>query len=217
MVGDADPAMMEELIADRFGGWRGKGPAPAEPDYGRIAKVTQPIAISPIRARRHLANLSWVRPYKPMPHTKAREEVDFARRWPADPQPAARGQGADRRILPQRRGQCRPRDPYRRLYRAPGDGPRRPLAAGAQRGVRNRRRCPRDSAERGRGYPRAQERPRLGDRQCGGRSDDPLASARRAADRGGRRRRHHHRHPPDPRLARRAGAEDGRPPPSARR
>ena len=39
MVGDADPAMMEELIRARFGGWRAEGPAPAEPDYGRIAEV----------------------------------------------------------------------------------------------------------------------------------------------------------------------------------
>ena len=42
MVGDADPAMMEELIRARFGGWRAQGPAPAEPDYGRIAEVPQP-------------------------------------------------------------------------------------------------------------------------------------------------------------------------------
>ena len=39
MVGDADPAMMEELIRARFGGWRAEGPAPAEPDYGGIAEV----------------------------------------------------------------------------------------------------------------------------------------------------------------------------------
>ena len=38
MVGDADPALMEELIAARFGGWKAEGPAPAEPDYGRIAE-----------------------------------------------------------------------------------------------------------------------------------------------------------------------------------
>ena len=44
MVGDADPAMMEELIRARFGGWRGAGPAPAEPDYGTIAEPPQPVA-----------------------------------------------------------------------------------------------------------------------------------------------------------------------------
>ena len=53
MVGDADPAMMEELIRARFGGWRGEGPAPAEPDYGahrRGARSRSPISL--IRARR---------------------------------------------------------------------------------------------------------------------------------------------------------------------
>lgn len=79
MVGDADPAMMEQLIADRFGGWRGTGPAPAEPDYGHIADVKDPTALLTYPGAPHLATVSWVRPYKPMPHTAATEEIDLAR------------------------------------------------------------------------------------------------------------------------------------------
>ena len=55
MVGDADPKMMEELIAARFGGWKASGAAPAEPDYGspadsarRTAAIAYPaLLISP--------------------------------------------------------------------------------------------------------------------------------------------------------------------------
>lgn len=79
MVGDADPAMMEQLIEARFGGWRGTGPAPQEPDYGRIAEVTDPTAKLIHAGAPHLATVSWVRPYRPMPHTKATEEKDLAR------------------------------------------------------------------------------------------------------------------------------------------
>src|SRR4051812_46221690 len=43
MVGDADPAAMEALIAAKFGGWRGTGPAPAAPDYGRVPRGPHPV------------------------------------------------------------------------------------------------------------------------------------------------------------------------------
>ncbi|HEY1606862.1 MAG TPA: insulinase family protein [Allosphingosinicella sp.] len=79
MVGDADPAMMEQLIADRFGGWRGTGPAPAEPDYGQIAPVGDATALLAYPGAPHVATLSWVRPYKPMPHTQTTAQADFAR------------------------------------------------------------------------------------------------------------------------------------------
>ncbi|HEX5181942.1 MAG TPA: insulinase family protein [Allosphingosinicella sp.] len=79
MVGDADPAMMEQLIADHFGGWRGTGPAPAEPDYGHIAPVRDSTALLAYPGAPHVATLAWVRPYKAMPHTQATAEIDFAR------------------------------------------------------------------------------------------------------------------------------------------
>ncbi|HEX8261459.1 MAG TPA: pitrilysin family protein, partial [Allosphingosinicella sp.] len=79
MVGDADPKLMEELIARRFGGWTASGPAPAEPDYGRIADVAEPTASLAYPGSPHFATLSWIRPYTPVPPTKARERRDLAR------------------------------------------------------------------------------------------------------------------------------------------
>ena len=73
MVGDADPAMMEELIRARFGGWQAPGPAPQEPDYGRIAEVAQPVANLAYPGTPVTASIQWLRPYRPEPHTMARE------------------------------------------------------------------------------------------------------------------------------------------------
>jgi zinc protease len=78
MVGDADPAMMEELIRARFGGWRAEGPAPAEPDYGRPAEVPQPVANLAYPGSPTAVNLIWLRPYEAMAHTRAREELFLA-------------------------------------------------------------------------------------------------------------------------------------------
>jgi zinc protease len=79
MVGDADPRLMEELIAERFGGWEASGPKPSEPDYGRIAEPAQRTAALVYPGSPHFATLSWIRPYRPLPPTKAREERDLAR------------------------------------------------------------------------------------------------------------------------------------------
>lgn len=78
MVGDADPAMMEELIRARFGGWRAEGPAPAEPDYGSIAQVPQPVANLAYPGSPTAVNLVWLRPYQRLPHTLAREQLFLA-------------------------------------------------------------------------------------------------------------------------------------------
>ena len=78
MVGDADPAMMEDLIRARFGGWRAEGPAPAEPDYGRIANVPQPVANVAYPGTPTAVNLVWLRPYEALPHTRAREQMFLA-------------------------------------------------------------------------------------------------------------------------------------------
>lgn len=79
MVGDADPAMMEALIAEHFAGWEGSGPAPSEPDYGSIAEVAARTDTLAYPGAPHFATLSWVRPYEAMPHTKARDTADLAR------------------------------------------------------------------------------------------------------------------------------------------
>jgi len=79
MVGDADPKLMETLIADRFGGWKGSGPAPGEPDYGQIADVAERTAALTYPGSPHFATLSWIRPYEAVPPSKARERGDLAR------------------------------------------------------------------------------------------------------------------------------------------
>jgi zinc protease len=79
MVGDADPKLMEELIAARFGGWKASGPTPREPDYGRPADVAERTAAIAYPGSPHFATLSWIRPYRALPPSKARERRDLAR------------------------------------------------------------------------------------------------------------------------------------------
>jgi zinc protease len=78
MVGDADPKLMEELVAARFGGWKPSGPAPGEPDYGKLAEATERTAAIAYPGSPHFATLSWMRPYDPVPPTKARERRELA-------------------------------------------------------------------------------------------------------------------------------------------
>jgi zinc protease len=78
LVGDADPKALEALVAKRFGGWKGTGPAPKEPDYGSPAKVAERTAALAYPGAPHFATLSWIRPYRALPHTRARERGDLA-------------------------------------------------------------------------------------------------------------------------------------------
>ena len=75
MVGDADPAVMEELIRARFGGWRAEGPPPREPDMGRIAERAGRAASLLYPGAPTTASLIWLRPYEPLPHTMERERL----------------------------------------------------------------------------------------------------------------------------------------------
>jgi zinc protease len=75
MVGDADPDMMEALIRTHFGGWTAQGPAPADPDWGRIAEVETPVANLAYPGVPVNATLVWLRPYEHLPHTMARERM----------------------------------------------------------------------------------------------------------------------------------------------
>ncbi|HEX9965895.1 MAG TPA: insulinase family protein [Allosphingosinicella sp.] len=79
MVGDAEPKLMEALIADRFGGWKPSGPAPREPDYGRPAEAAERTAAISYPGSPHFATLSWIRRYDPVPPSQARERRDLAR------------------------------------------------------------------------------------------------------------------------------------------
>ncbi len=78
MVGDADPAMMEELIRARFGDWTGNGPPPAEPDYGRIAEVTEPVANLAYPGTPVSLSVQWLRSWEQRPHTIERERMFLA-------------------------------------------------------------------------------------------------------------------------------------------
>lgn len=75
LVGDADPDMMEALVRERFGGWRGEGPSPAEPDYGRIADPPHPVANVAYPGVPVTVSMMWLRPHEPIPHTMARERL----------------------------------------------------------------------------------------------------------------------------------------------
>ena len=77
MVGDADPDMMVELIQARFGGWRGEGPAPQEPDYGRLADPATRVRSVAYAGAPNTAIVGWVRPYAPQPDTRALEQRQF--------------------------------------------------------------------------------------------------------------------------------------------
>ena len=79
MVGDADPKMMEALIAKRFGDWKASGPAPREPDYGSIERLEQRAVTVAYPGAPAVASLAWLRPYVALPNTKARERDDLAR------------------------------------------------------------------------------------------------------------------------------------------
>jgi zinc protease len=79
MVGDADPAVMERLIAKHFGDWQGTGPAPSEPDFGRIADPKARAASLSYPGAPYSGSLMWLRPYVQSPNTKAAERIDLAR------------------------------------------------------------------------------------------------------------------------------------------
>jgi zinc protease len=78
MVGDADPAMMEELIRERFGSWQAQGPPPSDPSFGEIAQVDPPVANLAYPGTPTSATLAWLRPYEDVPHTRERERLYLA-------------------------------------------------------------------------------------------------------------------------------------------
>ncbi|HEV2080504.1 MAG TPA: insulinase family protein, partial [Allosphingosinicella sp.] len=79
MVGDADPKLMEELIAKHFGDWQPSGPPPAEPDYGSIAKLQERAAALAYPGAPHAASVQWIRPYRAQDNTAEGEKIDLAR------------------------------------------------------------------------------------------------------------------------------------------
>lgn len=77
MVGDADPALLEDLVKRRFGDWRADGAAPAEPAYGaptepedRVAIVDDPLIPASIQ-------VGFVSPHDSSPYTAERQRADY--------------------------------------------------------------------------------------------------------------------------------------------
>ena len=69
LVGDADPALLEDLVKRRFGDWRASDPPPPEPAYGsptepsnRLALVVDPLASAGMQ-------VAWITPHAPGPWT----------------------------------------------------------------------------------------------------------------------------------------------------
>lgn len=74
LVGDFDPDQMAALIEQRFGGWRGQGPAPAEPDFGRPADPPSRIATLNYPGAPTTATIGWSRPPVAQPNTVASQQ-----------------------------------------------------------------------------------------------------------------------------------------------
>jgi len=79
IVGDADPAVLEDAIRRHFGEWAGRDAPPAEPDYGKpaIPKVTSAVVSDP-QAPNQLS-LNWVTQHDDRPDTLAGETADLNR------------------------------------------------------------------------------------------------------------------------------------------
>jgi zinc protease len=78
IVGDADPAMLTELIAKHFGGWRATGAAPPVPDYGAIRTDGARVETLVYPGAPYTATMLWLRPHVPSPDTVARETDELA-------------------------------------------------------------------------------------------------------------------------------------------
>lgn len=77
MVGDLDPEVMTQLIAARFGDWRGTGPAPAAPELGRLAQPQARADNVAYPGSPITATVGWVRPYQRTPQTRAAARAEL--------------------------------------------------------------------------------------------------------------------------------------------
>jgi zinc protease len=83
LVGDADPAMLVELVEKHFSSWRPSGPPPQEPDDGRVAEVSEAVASIAYPGAPISLTAAWVRPHVDSPNTVAQTEVELAERLAA--------------------------------------------------------------------------------------------------------------------------------------
>jgi len=79
IVGDVDPALLEEAIRRHFGGWTGHGAAPAEPDYGKPETPKQTSAVISDPQAPNQLSLNWVTQHDERPVTFAGESSDLTK------------------------------------------------------------------------------------------------------------------------------------------
>lgn len=77
MTGDLDPEVMIALIEARFGGWRGQGTAPAEPDYGRLTPPPSTVDEIVYPGAPTSATIVWTRPYAAVAQTRASQRASL--------------------------------------------------------------------------------------------------------------------------------------------
>ena len=65
IAGDADPAIFAQLIAEQFGGWRGVGRTPKEPDFGKPSPNGKAISVVTEQGLPVSLSLSYTRPWLP--------------------------------------------------------------------------------------------------------------------------------------------------------
>nr|WP_277924498.1 M16 family metallopeptidase [Sphingomonas sp. CROZ-RG-20F-R02-07] len=77
VVGDADPALLEQGVRDAFGGWAAAGPPPAEPNYGSPIKPPAPAALVSDPQAPNSAAIVYVTPHDARPWTVARQQRQY--------------------------------------------------------------------------------------------------------------------------------------------
>jgi zinc protease len=77
VVGDADPALLEAVVRERFGDWKGEGARPAEPDYGSPHAPARPVAVIADPQAANADELVWVSPHDEAPWTIARQQRQY--------------------------------------------------------------------------------------------------------------------------------------------
>jgi zinc protease len=77
LVGDADPAELERIVRDAFGGWKGTGAAPSEPAYGRPVQPANAARIVVDRLASASVTVGWITPHDTRAPTLERLRSDL--------------------------------------------------------------------------------------------------------------------------------------------
>ncbi|EJT05663.1 peptidase M16 domain-containing protein [Rhizobium sp. CCGE 510] len=77
VVGDIDPAVMENEIRQRFGDWEGVGPTPAKPDLGTLETKGESADVLVVPGGMTSVQIAWTRPYDAAPDTFAKRRTEL--------------------------------------------------------------------------------------------------------------------------------------------